>query len=298
MTLAWGCSLLLHGAILAVAGVRYTGFGPSAVVPPEPIVVNLQPKTPAPHQLVDVLTPAAEPVKQTDLIVDVDSNAAGKNLQEGDNPGPALDKQDDFDTLAAPPAPPQPQPQPAPQSAPAPAPKEARKKTPRVPEKKQEARIVLPPSKEPPEEIAGKEPERFDLAKATPPAQPDLPKGQTKGRLHNEVKRKGFTNFEAMQDQIAPYLREIRKQVEKRWIEGLVTRYNGTQPTEAVIDCAISPEGKLISATVAKTPEDPLYAALCVQALQKAGPFGPFPFKVPDMYRNQNLEIRWTFSFL
>ena len=49
---------------------------------------------------------------------------------------------------------------------------------------------------------------------------------------------------------------------------------------------------------VAGTPDDRIYAALCKEAIEKAGPFGPFPFVVPDMYRNRNLEIRWSFNFL
>jgi hypothetical protein len=40
------------------------------------------------------------------------------------------------------------------------------------------------------------------------------------------------------------------------------------------------------------------YAPLCREAIEKAAPFSAFPFKVPEIYRDENLEIRWTFSFL
>ena len=40
------------------------------------------------------------------------------------------------------------------------------------------------------------------------------------------------------------------------------------------------------------------YAVLCRQAVEMAAPFGPFPFDVPEIYRNHNLEITWKFSYL
>jgi hypothetical protein len=296
MTIAGVCSVLLHGLLLTAGGGRYAGFGPSTPVAPEPIVLNLQPRTPEPRQLVDVQTPADEPVEPTDLIAEMSSKASDQQLSQGERPGPKFDHVDEFDTLAAPPAPPVPKPsaQPVPKTAKA---VDNEKKTARASDKKVSAPIKAEPA-ETPQESQTPEPERFDVARAMPPAAPALPKGVSKGRLLNEVKREGFTNFEAIQDEIAPYLREIRNRVEKRWIEGLVTRYSGTQPTKAVIDCQISPDGRLVSAEIVGVPEDPLYAALCQRALQRAAPFGPFPFQVPDVYRNQNLEIRWTFSFL
>jgi len=288
--------VLLHGLLLTAGGWRYAGFGPSTPVAPEPIVLNLQPRTPEPRQLVDVQTPADEPVEPTDLIAEVSSKASDQQLSQGERPGPKFDHTDEFDTLAAPQAPPAPEPaaQPAPENA---KPETKREKTARATDKKVQAPLKAEPA-ETPQESQTPEPERFDVARAMPPAAPTLPKGASKGRLYDEVKREGFTNFEAIQDEIAPYLKEIRKQVEKRWLEGLFTRYSGTQPTKAVIDCQISPDGRLVAAEIVGVPEDPLYAALCQRALQRAAPFGPFPFQVPDVYRNQNLEIRWTFSFL
>ncbi len=90
----------------------------------------------------------------------------------------------------------------------------------------------------------------------------------------------------------------VKKQVELKWNEMIHTRYSGTSPVKAVIDCAISPSGQLVSVTVVGTHNDHIYSLLCKDAVQRAGPFGPFPFVVPDIYRGKNLEIRWTFSFL
>ncbi len=133
---------------------------------------------------------------------------------------------------------------------------------------------------------------------SSPPAPQPLPPRESKGRLRDQVQNKGFVAFEAMQHEIAPYLQEVRRRVELRWNEMLLTRYSGTQPAEAEIDCAIAPDGTLAYVRVVGKPEDRVYAALCAAALRRAAPFGAFPFEVPAMYRDRNLEIRWTFSFL
>jgi hypothetical protein len=64
------------------------------------------------------------------------------------------------------------------------------------------------------------------------------------------------------------------------------------------VDCAISPSGEVVSVTIVDPGESVSFAPLCKEAIEEAGPFPPFPFEVPEAYRNRNLEIRWTFSFL
>ncbi len=140
-------------------------------------------------------------------------------------------------------------------------------------------------------------PDSFQVAQAAP--MPELPQpGHSRGRLDNAVRNEGFTNFDAIQDELAPYLREIRRQVERRWNEALLTRYSGTSPTVATVDCAIATDGTLVFVEIIGEPRDRVYASLCRDAIQRAAPFKPFPFEVPDIYRGQNLEIRWTFNFL
>ncbi len=125
-----------------------------------------------------------------------------------------------------------------------------------------------------------------------------VPGAKPQGRVYNQVKREGILGFEAIQNQLAPYLRGVQKQVERYWLHFLLTRYSGTKPTEVVIDCEIDENGKLVRAEVVGMVEDPFYASICKLALERASPFPPFPFKVPDIYQKKTLQIRWTFSFM
>lgn len=292
------CALALHLLLLAAWGVmlasRPPGFGP---LQESPLVLNLRPE--APRQLVDTHTPAEEPVEKTDLISDMASKATDEVLREGDHPGPQFEEFDEDESLAAPATPPEAPvapptpPAPPPQQPPAPAPVRSERNLPEAPREAAPHETFQEKAEESPESE-----ERMQVAQAMPQAaQTALPRA-SKGRVHDAVRGQGFAGFEAMSSEIAPYLKEVRRRVELRWNEMLLMRYSGTKPVKAIIDCAIASDGRLVSVEVVGIPEDPVYAALCRQAIELAGPFGPFPFHVPEMYLEKNLEIRWTFSFL
>ncbi len=313
--MAVACSVLIHLAVMALPwGHRASGLTLGTQGKHPPVVLNLRPPEPeAPRQLVDVHTPATAPVAATDLIALEDSNATDLELRDGTKPGPHLEETSGLDALAAPsaakpPAEPVPPPSPAPaESAPALASK-------KPVEKSTETSTVKPSppdsksvqlAKAMPPEIATPEQERTSAAAppqhAPPASMPDVPEGGarfSRGRVYDKVDKQGIPGFEAMQSEVAPYLHEVRRKVERRWNAMLLTRYSGTSPSEVLIDCAIASDGRIAYVNVVGQPADRVYAALCKEAVEKAGPFKPFPFKVPDMYRNKNLEIRWTFNFL
>ncbi len=302
MTGAGVCSMAAHVLLITMIGMRMGDPGGGPDLRPEPIVLILEPAPQPALRLVDVHTPATEPVNKTDLIAEVNSKAADQFLQDGDELGPQPQEITDFDVPAVPAMPPVMEP-----AIPEPAPQPERRSAPeRAPELRPDAPVHLeaPPVAElrtevrEPEAASRDADERIKLARAAPRVPPVEAPRTSSGRPRNAVEQEGFTNFEALQDEIAPYLQHVRKQVGREWNEALVTRYLGTSPTKATIDCAIAPNGVLVSVSIVGAPDDPVYAALCRRAIQKAAPFEPFPFTVPDVYRNRNLEIRWTFSFL
>lgn len=303
-------SMLIHAA--GVGLLRHT-YSPREYIPavsPEPIVLDLQPESPpepAPSpqpQFVDVAVPSEAPPQTNDHIAIENSEAMDLALHEAERPAPALE-QDEFDALPLPAAPPAP-PQPAPQPAAKPAPNDATEE--KLTEKDDAAKVNKPEAP-----VETKTTERLTESVEAPSA-PEAPEGplkiaqaqlmpaqrpeKGKTRERGGVSKQGQTNFDAIQSEIAPYLKHVRERVEQQWNQMLYTRYSGTSPVKAVIDCAINAQGELVSVNVVGTDQDKLYSALCRDAVQRAGPFGAFPFQVPDIYRGKNLEIRWTFSFL
>lgn len=291
--------MALHLVILAPGGCRSRTQG-LVLSRNEPIVLELLPE-PAPppatptHQLVDVLVPAEERINTTDLIAEKPSKAAD---EVDDVPGapdtgaPRVENVTGFDRIASR--------APAPEAAPAPRrvrepvqPPDLRREKVAAAEPNQAASELLMQDergieREPPAE-SGIQPET---------APPLLMPQPARGRIEGGVKRAGLMAFEAMESEIAPYLKVIRQRVERNWRTALHTRYSGTSPTRAVLDCAIAPDGHIIEVAIVEPGDSATFAPLCKQAIENAGPFDPFPFEVPEVYRSKNLEIRWTFSFL
>lgn len=306
MKIAAVFSVLLHAAGGALLQYTYEPKEARPATVLEPIVLDLQPDAPpeAPHtaarQLIDVAVPAETPPPTSDLIAEVNAEAMDLAMRESERPGPALDL-DEFDALPKPAQAPTPPPE-AP-SPPAPEPPKEKKSVDGE-DKKAPPPVKLPETPKPedtpqakegaPVEKASEGPIKIAQAQALTPQRPEAGKSRDRGGVANQ----GQTNFGAIESEIAPYLKHVRTKVEQQWNQMLYTRYSGTSPVKAVIDCAINAEGELVSVTVVGTDNDKLYSALCRDAVQRAGPFGPFPFEVPDIYRGKNLEIRWTFSFL
>lgn len=297
-------SMLIHAAGVALLRQTHTLGEYIPAVAPEPIVLDLQPEArpepSPPQQLVDVAVPAEAPPQVTEHIAVENAEAMDLALRDADRPAPALE-QDEFDALPQPVATPMPQ-EPAAEPPSKETKEEAETEKDAESEAKKPIEAVETPAKEvlPEAAEAPPAPEAPEAPIKIAQAQPLLAQRPEKGKTRERggVSKQGQTNFDAIQSEIAPYLKHVRERVEQQWNQMLYTRYSGTSPVKAVIDCAINAQGELVSVNVVGTDNDKLYSALCRDAVQRAGPFGAFPFEVPDIYQGKNLEIRWTFSFL
>jgi outer membrane biosynthesis protein TonB len=225
-------------------------------------------------------------VKDTPLISDKPSTAADlhEDADTGATPTPDVESENYLASRPAPDVPPTPPQQatpPAPKAPPAPKPPAAE------PNATEESKLAARAEKE----ASPTEPT------APPPADKERPQPLL-APGGGGVQTRGLGAFEAHQDELAPYLLEVRKTVERHWRAALELRYSGTTPTAAVVDCAIRPDGSLAYVTVVEPGDSVSFGGLCQGAIEKAGPFAPFPFEVPDIYRSKDLEIRWTFNFM
>lgn len=312
VAIAAGVSVALHLMVLYAIGVGVRAPRESMTLnttPPIQMRFAPRPEPEKPHtrQLIETVTPAETAPEEAEFIADTNANAADLKNTESTERGPSTLEEASFDQLrtvapqeaiAAPSPPPT---SPSIASEPMPTTTSAEEKPPvETPPNEKLARLESPAKALPPVPAAV-------AAAASPPqpkpqssdeAAPKLPEGRTMGKKRGGVDAIGFVGFEAMEDEIAPYLREIQDAVELRWREMLMTRYSGVSPTLAEVDCEIGKDGKIVRLEIAGAASDPVYGALCRFAIEKAGPFKPFPFTVPPEYANQNLEIRWTFNFL
>ena len=329
--LAVGTAFLLHLAGLFIMPFLMRDARPAHIVEAvqKPIVLSFNRLEPdEPKRLVESGAPAEQPVAETDLISDRDAQAQDLSGSGEEADQPAFDEVSDFDQLGLPPSPPVPEepesveeiiappvsaeetivvttlpeeavPEPATESS---DPGEVLAPVAQVPVEPEQPGVTverLPAELERRPEEALEAPERFELAQA--PAQPVVQPQEiraTHGRESSGADRSGFTSFEANRHEMGEYMLEVRRRVERQWRAALQFRYAGARRTYALIECSIRPDGSLEYARIVDQGPSFPFAIICVDAMKKAAPFPPFPFDVPQIYREDNLEIVWKFSFL
>lgn len=295
---------LVHAlALVAPLPSHRTTFAPAIGDRDNPIILSLR-NPERPRYLVESgAAPKAEVDPDTDLIAEKNSQAQdlSDSTRDAERRAPRVEKIDEAEDLGQA-TPPQagPAPNPTPRTAPAhpePSPQDAAQ----VAGQEKGGASIGANEAAPPESNTGTgapQLEPFQVARAEPPQPAPGESKPSRGRVEGGVTSKGFLSFEAMGSEIAPYLREVRARVERKWKAKMHLSYSGASSTRAVLDCAIASDGRLVYVNVVESGDSATYAALCKRAIEEAGPFPPFPFRVPDVYRNQHLQIRWTFSFL
>ncbi len=310
MCIAVLVSVALHAGVVAAYWYTNPEPGPLMAEHDEPLVLNLMPEAPAKEstarQFIDAANPTEPPEQMTPRIAEVDQRASDMNDTDGNDTTPSVDlsrvEQAGRSIQAPPPTPqvpPTPEAPPAEETAemaeeeePGDEPLRVSANTPRPMDKVMEALAQPPLQPTPPRPATEAPPE------APRPSADVEREARTVAPVQGEATNLGFLGFEAIQDDLAPYMRIVRNAVEKRWKIAVQMKYNGTDPVDAVLECAIAPNGEIASVQIADPGSSLRFAILCKEAIEKAGPFPPFPFEVPAMYRNEQLRIRWTFSFL
>lgn len=260
------------------------------------------------RRLVETAVPAEAPVEESDYISDQDSQARDMNEDVGEDGQPRTEEPKDVDQIAR---------AASAESQPAATPpaRQLEEETSIANESVEQMKESAPDNESSIEvqasslseestveeetlaESEASDEERVLVAKneEAAPGEFDAPEA---AREAKGAQAQGYTNFEAKSDEFAPYMLEIRKRVERHWRTALHLKYSGTGRTSAELECAIKPSGEIAYVRVMDSGNSLSHAALCKEAIEKAGPFPPFPFEVPELYRKENLEIRWRFSFM
>jgi hypothetical protein len=335
ITIALVLSLALNGLLVALPWPR-TASTIEAARPPLIFTVSPpEPESPRPRPIPRVVEtiPSEPPDTETALLSDADSVVRGESGQDEDAPSPLLDQLDAALSLPRPAiAPPV---EPAPPATPAP-PTEARPPSP--PAAEPAPKLPLPPAPDEmrapqnPAEDAPREESSIQVARAAAlpappapdaaeeaplsrhapsvppsdraarppaplPAEPQVPEAG-RSDLAGVTIEGGYASFSALRDEVAAYILYLKPLIRQEWLTLLLTRYSGVSPTEAMVRVGITPSGEIALLEIVGAPSDRIFATLCKESIRKAGPFRPFPFKVPPEFQDENLLIRWNFRFL
>jgi hypothetical protein len=174
-----------------------------------------------------------------------------------------------------------------------------------VPESRERAEVEVAA---PVEEPRPRRPEQRP-APRTPPAESAAPRRDTprpgapgfseaeKAELERALERGEFS-YEATQHFFADYYLRMRREVEVTWNLLLSTRYLGLDPSRAVVDFQVLPDGSLGEVHIRTLEGDELFAGACVGSIRRSAPFGPVPYdaRLPEETRGLPLHMRYTFT--
>lgn len=111
----------------------------------------------------------------------------------------------------------------------------------------------------------------------------------------------GELSFEATQHFFADYFLRMRREIETTWTLLLTSRYKKMDPSRAVFDFLVRPDGTLADLSPLGAEGDELFPLVCGLAVRNSSPFGPVPYEavpqLPESARRLPLRVRVTFNY-
>jgi len=108
----------------------------------------------------------------------------------------------------------------------------------------------------------------------------------------------GMTSFDATGSGMGKYMKNLKERIWLAWFPYLSFHYpKDFKSADAVIRFTLDREGQVRNVQVASLEGSPLFAAFCMEAVQRASPFGPPPAEVLDLIGRDELDVQFVFHF-
>lgn len=153
------------------------------------------------------------------------------------------------------------------------------------------------PAAPPAEETAP--PTAFQLGETFRPGKPSLT--PVEEDLLARAEAEGEFSFEATQHFFADYYLRMQHEIETTWTLLLTSRYRKMDPSRAVLDFLVRPDGTLAELSPLAAEGDELFPLVCGLAVRNSAPFGPVPYEavpqLPESAHRLPLRVRATFNY-
>lgn len=108
----------------------------------------------------------------------------------------------------------------------------------------------------------------------------------------------GVTSFEATGSGMGVYMKNLKERVWLSWFPYLAFQYPmDFKGADAVISITIDKTGNPKILKVVQSEGTPLFASYCMEAIQRAGNFGPLPEEILALIGKDELEILFAFHY-
>jgi outer membrane biosynthesis protein TonB len=108
----------------------------------------------------------------------------------------------------------------------------------------------------------------------------------------------GTTSFEATGSGMGEYMKNLKEKIWLNWFPYLMTRYpQDFKTADAVLSILLNEKGDVKIVKLVESDGSPLFAAFCVEAVQRASNFGPVPKEILALVGKDELELKFGFHY-
>lgn len=108
----------------------------------------------------------------------------------------------------------------------------------------------------------------------------------------------GQTSFEATGSGMGEYMKNLKERIWLSWFPYLAYQYpQDFRGADVVISFTLDPKGNVKIVKILDSVGSPVFAAYCVEAVQKASGFGPLPKEILTLIGKDELEIKFGFHY-
>ncbi len=108
----------------------------------------------------------------------------------------------------------------------------------------------------------------------------------------------GITAFEATGSGMGQYMKNLKEKIWMAWFPYLVVHYpKDFKTADAIVNFKLNAQGEVKIVELVENKGSPLFAAFCMESVQRAGSFGPLPQEILDLVGKEELEIKFAFHY-
>ena len=108
----------------------------------------------------------------------------------------------------------------------------------------------------------------------------------------------GMTSFEATGSGMGVYMKNLKEKIWLVWYPYLIARYpRDFKTAEAVLSFKLNAQGEVKIVELIEQKGSPLFAAFCMESVQRAGSFGPLPKEILALVGKDELDIKFAFRY-
>ncbi len=108
----------------------------------------------------------------------------------------------------------------------------------------------------------------------------------------------GPTSFEAMGSDMGQYMKRLKEKIWLVWFPHLAYKYPADfAGADVVLSITINAAGQVTILRILKSGGDSLFGAYCMEAVQRAAPFGEIPKDILALIGRDEIEIKFGFHY-